>query len=161
MERISLLEQSLLIESFYRILLFQLLSLPCDGRNSWKWLYPIKDCSLGCSHAQAVSALQSSQPLRCCEPGLPVPVQSRIYTFDSMNERFGFAMVTWLRWLSWVLWDGSLAPASGYKREPCLGDLLSVQWGGIWHVSSSRSLASMLLWLPSPRAAAVEDPLAE
>lgn len=71
-----------------------------------------------------------------------------------MNERFGFA-VLW--WLSWALWDGSLATASGYKWEP----LLSVQWGRIWHVSSSRSFACTLLWLPSPRAAPVDDPLVE
>lgn len=66
-----------------------------------------------------------------------------------MNDRFGFAVVTW-PWLSWVLWGGW----AGSLAAPWLRDLLSVHWGGVWHVSSSRSL-------PSPGAAPGEAPLAE
>lgn len=80
-----------LTESFYTNMLFQLLSLPCDGGNSWKWLYPIKDCSLGPSQSVCCRAVR---PCDVVTQVYPVSVQNSIYTFDSMNDRFGFAVVT-------------------------------------------------------------------
>lgn len=93
MERISLLKLlgQPLTESFYTNTLFQLLSLPCDGRNSWKWLYPIKDCSLGPRQSVCCRAVR---PCDVVTQVYPVNVQNSIYTFDSMNDRFGFALVT-------------------------------------------------------------------
>lgn len=70
-----------------------------------------------------------------------------------MNDRFGFAAVTWLRWASLPL------RASGCKCAAALGAVLSGGWAEIWHFSSSWSLACTPFWLPSPGAAPAEEVL--
>lgn len=102
----SLMDWLILIDSSYIICY----SSYCVSMNSLKWSYPTKYWSVWAEHANS--------PTASCYPtivGTPYDVisevlqlcniQNNIYTFDSINDRFGFVEVTWLKWPSLLMWE--------------------------------------------------------
>lgn len=70
----------------------------------------------------------------------------KAHTFDSMNDRFGFAEVRWLLWASVLTWGGGCFEMFSWYRWGTPLVFLSWQRAGIWHLLSSSSFTCAPLW---------------